>query len=66
MVGNDVPIDVLLDRTVQQLEHAEAQNAQLRAALERLINVPAKDTKAVDEAWDLARQALAATKDERS
>jgi len=37
----------------------EAQIAQLRAALERLINVPAKDTKAVDEAWDLARQVLA-------
>jgi uncharacterized protein with von Willebrand factor type A (vWA) domain len=35
MVGNDVPIDVLLDRTVQQLEHAEAVNAQLRAALEK-------------------------------
>jgi len=36
MVGNDVPIDVLLDRTVQQLEHAEAVNAQLLTALERV------------------------------
>ena len=24
MAGNDVPLNVLLDRTVQQLEHAEA------------------------------------------
>jgi hypothetical protein len=24
MAGNDVPLDVLLDRTVQQLEHTEA------------------------------------------
>ena len=37
----------------------EAQNKQLRAALDGIINVPAKDTKAVVKAWDLARKALA-------
>jgi hypothetical protein len=35
MARNDVPINVLLDRTMQQLEHAEAEAASLRGLLVR-------------------------------
>jgi hypothetical protein len=37
MAGNDVPLDVLLDRTVQQLEHAEALADRRGELLDRLF-----------------------------